>query len=284
MRAWLPFLVFVLVLIGSACSSRDRVNAPGPGDPRTEASCLPDHPDCLRVLPGVGTYRATVRIEVKATSVPQAPAGGAPDEWTPAEMELMQQESVVLRRDDKGNVQGIRELADEDGIHFTSIEPRFCLGFRYEPAVCRDADEGEVERRVAELAGTYREVLGWVKGRVRWEADGRGGHVLRALREGQDAGPTRVVEVQGTFTTDSATGEHRLSLGYLLAGTRPDAVGYTLRVQYEHVVSGTAEPVTLPADALHHAGRARPLMDRKALLGDPTPASLRHLYLHRSAD
>ncbi len=286
MRAPLP-LLFLLTLVtplGSACSLGTRPDAPGPGDPRTEASCLPDQPDCPRVLPGVGTYRATIRIEVKATSVPPAPAGGTPDEWTPAEMELVQQESVVLRRDAKGNIQGIRELADEDGIHFVFVEPKFCIGLRYEPAVCRDADEGEVTRRVAELAGTWREVLGWVKDRVRWESDGRGGQVLRAVKGAPEAGPTRVVDVQGTFRTDPATGEHRVQVRYLLAGTRPDAVGYTLQVQYEHVVSGTAEPVTLPADALHHAGRLRPLMDRKALLGDPTPTSLRHLYLHRTAD
>jgi len=285
MRLPLLLLTQILSLLAIACSSRSGPAASGSDGPRQEASCLPDHPACLRVLPGIGTYRATVAIEVKATSVPPVPAGGAPDEWTPAEMELSQQETVMLRRDAAGHVQGLRELADEDGFHFTYVDPKFCPGLRYEPAVCRDADEGEVEKRFAELAGTYREVHAWIGELARWESDGSGGWVLRPLAgEGEAAKNIRLVDLKGSFHSDPVTGEHRVRLEYHLSGSRPDGVGYSLRVRYEHTVSPSVEPIRLPEDALHHEGRLRPLMDRKALLGDPTPATLRHLYQSRSAD
>lgn len=276
-------LVSFLLPLAIACSGRSRPAASGPDGPSHEASCLPDHPTCLRVLPGVGTYRATISIEVKATSVPPVPTGGAPDEWTPAVMELAQQETVELSRDAAGNVRGVRELADEDGFHFTYVDPRFCPGLRYEPAVCRDADEGEVDKRFAELAGTYREVHARIGEHARWEPDGAGGWVLRP-HDGGGEHPTRPVDLKGTFVTDPGTGDHRVQLEYQLTGTRPDGVGYTLHVRYGHTVSRTVEPIRLPDDALHYEGRLRPLMDRKALLGDTTPATLRHLYQSRPAD
>lgn len=282
-------LTIVLLSILTACSSRAREDAVGPGDPRSEASCMPDRPECLRVLPGAGTYSATVRIEAKATSVPPAPTGGQPDEWTPAQMELVQQETVRLRRDAKGNVQGVRELADEDGLHFTYVDSEFCLGFRYEPEVCRAADESEVENRFNELAGTYREILSWISSRSRWTPDGAGGFILKlAEPDSETAGDWRgrgqIQELKGTFTTDPKTGDHRVQIDFTLFGVRPDSQRFTLRVQYEHLISLIVEPIQVPEGALRHAGRHRPLLDRKALLGESTPHSLRHLYTNRSSD
>jgi hypothetical protein len=282
-------LLLLSFLALSACSSRADRNGPGVGPSRVEASCLPDRPECLRVLPGIGTYSASVTIETRATSVPPAPAGGEPDQWTPARMELAQKETILLRRDAGGNVQGVRELADEDGFHFALVDTEFCLGFRYEPAVCRGADEGEVERRFQELAGTYREVLSWIDWRSRWEADGDGGFTLRAVDADPGAGDdwrkqSQIQEIKGNFSTDPKTGDHRVRLDFTLSGVRPDAQRFTLRVQYEHTVSSSSEPIRVPEGALHQTGRHRPLLDRKALLGDPTPHTLRHLYKSRSED
>jgi len=282
-------LSLLILLALSTCSYRTRGDAAGEGDARGEVSCLPDRPECLRVLPGAGTYSATVKIETKAMSVPSTPAGGGPDEWTPAQMELVQQETVLLSRDAKGNVQGVRELADEDGFHFVAVDSELCLGFRYEPAVCRSADEGETEKRFQELAGTYREVLRWIDGKSRWVADGAGGFDLQAkegdsFAEGDARKNSQIQELKGKFSRDPKTGDVRVQLEFVLTGVRPDALRFWLRVQYEHLVSLSVDPIRIPEGSLHHEGRQRPLLDRKALLGESTPHSLRHLYINRSSD
>ncbi len=165
----------------------------------------------------------------------------------------------------------------------------FCIGFRYEPAVCRPADEGEVEKRFQELAGTYREVLKWIHGKSRWVADGAGGYDLRAVdvdsaAEGDWREKSQVQEITGKFTSDPRTGDHRVQLDFTLSGVRPDAQRFSLRVHYEHMISSAVEPIQVPEGALRQDGRLRPLQDRKALLGDPTPNALRYLYKNRSAD
>jgi hypothetical protein len=204
-------------------------------------------------------------------------------------MELVQQETIRLSRDARGNVRGVRELADEDGLHFTYVDSEFCLGFRYEPEVCRAPDEGEVEKIVGELAGTYREVMSWIGKRSRWTSDGAGGFLLKVAEpDAENVGDwheqSQLQELKGQFSTDAKSGDHRVQIDFTLSGVRPDAQRFTLHVQYNHHISSVVDPIQVPEGALRHAGRHRPLLDRKALLGESTPHSLRHLYTNRSAD
>ncbi len=238
--------------------------------------CTPGEPDCMRVLPPSGTFRAHVELRVQALSAPPLPA--EPGNWTEPKVEFVQGEDVLLAREAGGNVRGERNLTDEEGIHFVHVGNVFCLGFRYEPAVCRTPDEGEVALRMAELEGTYGQVLERVAGRMEWKKSGEGWVAVLREEGKKDENDAVVRSLTGTAKKARDGQDIHVRLSYELEGSRPDGLRYRLQVRYEHTVSRTVEPIAIPENALHHEGRHRPLLDRKALLGDPVPAALRHLY------
>lgn len=238
--------------------------------------CSPGEPDCLRVLPPVGTYKARVEIQVQALDAPMPPA--EPGNWNDPRTSFTQTEDILLVQDARGNLRGERNLGEEDGIHFAKVDSLFCVGFRYEPAICRTPDEQEPATRAAELEHTYGDVLARLGGRLAWKKEKDGWVAMLNENGDESENINKVLSLKGSAAKSEQSGDIRMQLDYELEGQRPDNLRYRLRVHYEHTVSHAAPPVVLPENALHHEGRHRPLMDRKALLGDPIPATLRHLY------
>jgi hypothetical protein len=147
--SWWQFVVI-------SCSEEKNATARTTSEPHG-TFCTPGELDCLRVLPAAGTYKAHLEIQVRALDLPAQPA--EPGAWTEPRLEFTQSEDIWLARDSQGNVQGIRNLSDEEGIQFVQAGSVLCVGFRYEPAVCRTPDEGETALRVSELERTYGDVL-----------------------------------------------------------------------------------------------------------------------------
>lgn len=264
---------FACLLVASCTGKR----TPASSDtPARRLFCTPGEPQCTKVLPDAGSYKAQIEISVQALNPP--PPAAEPDAWTDPITRFEQQETVELVRDAHGNVRGVRNLSDEEGLHFARVGQIYCVGFRYEPAVCRTPDEGEVEMRIAEFENTYAEILARLPGRLEWK-DIKGEKIARLEDFQPDKNAAMEVHaLSGRSFVDGQSGDIHLELAFDVEGRRPDNLRYRLRVRYAHVVSKSAEPVQLPENVLHHEGRHRPLMDRKALLGDPIPAPLQRLY------
>ena len=230
----------------------------------------------MRVLPPVGTYKAHVEIQVHALDVPAQIDEFAT--WTKPRLDFVQSEDIGLTRDAHGNVQGWRNLSDEEGIQFVFLDSQFCVGFRYEPTVCRTPDEGEVNLRVSELERTYSDVVARVSSQLEWTKEQNAWIATLKNNSKHVENLFTIRSLTGHATTLQNTGEIRVQLNYELEGRRPDHVRYQLRVRYEHTVSPKAVSISLPENALFHEERHRPLLARKTLLGDSIPAPLRHLY------
>ncbi len=241
----------------------------------------------MRLLPGTGTYEGKLQLRITARSTPAPPTSGSAGEWTVAQMESSMEETIHVRRDATGHVAGRRDLTPDEGFHFVLVDRQICLGFRYEPPVCRTPDENEGEQRIAELLGAWEDIHFFLEEQAKWHPENDNGAIKkyklsRAESPKKPGGKLR--ELTGSFSFNPTNGIIEASVRYKLDAERKDGLLYTLEVAYEHRILREAEPVTLPENAVKQADRLRPLMDRRVLLGDFTPHSLRDLYRAPSAE